>query len=244
MFHIDLINLIVRESRGYRTFSTQMTKRFSISFILAFVLISVSAWAGSIDMPVGKGGDVEFGRSGRTDIWGSGISFSELIDGGKQMNLSWGRLFFSTGRGEGWKGNTLSFAPGGEFAVRGCLGCGHKHDIDGVLMSGTILSAKLTREGKDSVLIVQFVEHLNPALAALMKLPTVSDGEFELLLGPSLLTPSCVVSGVMGGNLSLFTLSEPPSIAVLLTGLFVLFFILGNQRFISRKSRKISQTGS
>jgi hypothetical protein len=220
-----------------------MKTRFSIGLLLTLLSISVSAWAGSVDMPVSKGGDVDFGRSGRTDIWGSGISLSELIDGGKQMDLSWGRLFFSTGRGEGWKGNTLSFAPGGEFAVRGCVGCGRKHDIDGMLMSGTILSAKLTREGRDSVLIVQFVEHMNPALAALMKLPTVSDGEFELMLGPSVLTPSCVVSTVMGGNLSLFTLSEPSSLAVFLTSLFGLFLILNNKRLFPRKCRQISATG-
>jgi hypothetical protein len=221
-----------------------MKKTFPIAAAFTFLLISVSAWAGSIDMPVGKGGDVYFGKSGRTDIWGEGISLTELMDGGKKMNLSWARLFFNTGRGEGWKGNTLSFAPGGDFAVRGCVGCGHRHDIDGLLMSGTILSAKLTREGKDSVLIVQFVEHLNPALAALMKLPDESDGEFELMLGPSLLSPSCVVSTVMGGNLSLFTLSEPSSISVFAGSLFGLFFILGNGRLISRKRRQTSRTGT
>lgn len=212
-----------------------MTKKFLLTIGLALLTLSVSAWAGSVDMPIGKGGTVIFGKSGRTDMWGSGISFTELIDGGKQVDLSWGRLFFTTGRGEGWKGNTLSFAPGGEFSVRGCVGCGHKHDILGVLMSGTILSAKLEKEGNKSVLIVQFLEHLNPALAALMHLPTVSDGEFELVLGPSLMSPSCVVSSVMGGSLNLFTLSEPSSLATLATSLIGLFFILGSGKFGERK---------
>jgi hypothetical protein len=242
MFHVDLNNLIVRESLRYRNLSTKMTKGFSIIAALALLFVSVSAWAGSVDMPIGKGGDVYFGKSGRTDIWGEGISLTKLIDGGKNMNLSWAHLFFNTGRGEGWKGNTLSFAPGGEFAVRGCVGCGHKHDIAGVLLSGTILDARLTREGKDSVLIVQFVEHLNPALAALMKLPTVSDGEFELMLGPSLMSPSCVVSTVLGGNLSLFTLSEPSFIAVFLSGFLGLFFILGWEKLAPRKCRQTSST--
>jgi hypothetical protein len=216
----------------------RMKQRFSAIVTLAFLFISVSAWGGSIDMPIGDGGSVEFGKSGRTDIWGSGISFTELIDGGKQMDLSWGRLFFNTGLGEGWKGNTLSFKPGGEFAVRGCIGCGQKHDILGVLMSGTILDAKLTKVGDRSELIVQFVEHLNPELAALMKLPPVSDGEFELVLGPGLMSPSCVVSSVLGGNLSLFTLSEPSSIAILGSGLFGLFFILGRSRFVRRNKQE------
>ncbi len=213
-----------------------MTKKFFLSIGLALLTLSVSAWAGSIDMPIGKSGTVIFGKSGRTNMWGSGISFTELIDGGKTMDLSWGRLFFSTGRGEGWKGNTLSFAPGGEFSVRGCVGCGHKGDILGVLMSGTILSAKLVKEGNESVLVVQFLEHINPALAALMHLPTVSDGEFSLVLGPSLMSPSCVVSSVMGGNLSLFTLTEPSSIATLATSLVGLCFILGSGKFSRRKT--------
>jgi hypothetical protein len=221
---------------------THMTKKFFLTLGLVLSTLSVSAWAGSIDMPIGKGGTVIVGKSGRTDIWGSGISFTELIDGGKQMDLSWGRLFFTTGRGEGWKGNTLSFAPGGEFSVRGCVGCGHKGDILGVLMSGTVLNAKLVKEGKESVLIVQFLEHLNPALAALMHLPTVSDGEFELVLGPNSTTPSCIVSSVMGGNLSLFTLSEPASIATLITSLLGLCFVLGSgkSKLVRPKAQKIS----
>lgn len=220
--------------------ATQMKRVFPVAVALAFFFISASAWGGSIDMPIGNGGNVEFGKSGRTDIWGSGISFTELIDGGKEMDLSWGRLFFTTGRGEGWKGNTLSFLPGGEFAVRGCIGCGQKHDILGVLMSGTILDAKLTKEGNKSVLVVQFLEHLNPELAALMKLPPVSEGEFELVLGPSLMSPSCVVSTVLGGNLSLFTLSEPSSLAILASSLLGLFFVLRYNSFVPRKRRHTS----
>jgi hypothetical protein len=215
-----------------------MTRKFLAIAAFALLTISAPAWAGSIlQMPVGSGGHVTYGKTGHTDLWGSGITITGIIDGGKALDLSWGRLFFSTGSGEGWKGNTLSFAPGGEFAVRGCVdgnghsgACGRKGDILGVLMSGKFLNAKLVKEGNKTIFIAQFLEQLNPALAALMKLPVDSEGEFEMVLGPGNGTPSCIVDNINGGSMSI--LSEPSSIAVLVTSMIGMFLVLQK---VSRK---------
>lgn len=231
MFHIDFNRVIVRESRRYET-APPMTKKLLAFVAVVTLTVSLPAWAGSIlDMPIDPGGHVTYGKTGRTDLWGAGIGVGGLNDAGKSLDLSWGRLFFETGTGEGWKGNTLNFAPGGEFAVRGCVdgsahsgACGRKGDVLGVLMSGTFLKAKLIKEGGKTIFIAQFLEKLNPALAALMKLPIDSEGEFEMVLGPGGGTPSCIVDNIYGGSMSI--LSEPSEIAILAASLIGLLFAL------------------
>jgi hypothetical protein len=203
-----------------------VNKNFLAIITFTMLLFCPFARAGSIDMPIGHNGRVVYGKGGHTDIWGSGIIFTGLTDGHQALGMSWARLFFSTGQGEGWKGNTLTFAPGGEFSVRGCIGCGHKGDILGVLMSGTFLNAELVKEGNKTIFIAKFLEHLNPALAALLKIPDQSEGELELLLGPGGTTRSCIVDNVTGGSLNLFSLSEPSSLLILATSLVGLFLIL------------------
>jgi hypothetical protein len=150
-------------------------------------------------------------------------------------------LFFVTGKAiESNASSALLFGPGGGFAVRGCLdangdqdrGCGDKNDIRGVLMKGTFLSAELTKQNGQVILVAQFLEQLNPALAKLLNLPTQSEGVMRLILTGST-HPRWNLDTVNGGSLAL--LSEPASIATSATSLAGMILILWWAAFRRRR---------
>jgi hypothetical protein len=215
-----------------------MTRKILQIIPLALLMLCAHAWAGSIDMSLANG-HVVFGKGNRTTVWGYGISILSLMDGGKALDLSSGSLFFTTARSDGFSGNTLFFGPGGEFAIRGCVegdphsgSCGKKNDVRGYLMTGSFLYAKLIKEGSETIFVAQFLEKLNPALAALMHLPAEAEGELEMIMGPGTSTRTCLIDDLYGGSLSV--LSEPASIAVLLSSLAGMIFVL---RFAGRRQR-------
>jgi hypothetical protein len=216
-------------------------QRLCVIFAVAVLSFSAPAWAGSIlDLPVGQGGKVAYGVKGRTPVYGSGIPLTELIYGTKTLGMSSGRLFFVTGKSSTPNSGSLFFAPGGGFAVRGCVdangdqdrGCGDKKDIRGVLMKGTFLGAELTKQNGETILIAQFLEQLNPALAKLLNLPDQSEGVMRLILTGSLGHPCWNLDTVNGGSLAL--LSEPASIATSATSLVGMILILGGTAFRRR----------
>jgi hypothetical protein len=216
-------------------------KRLYVTVALVVMSLSAPAWAGSIlDVPVGKGGKVAFGLKGRTPVRGYAIPLTELEYGTGTLDISSGRLFFVTGKSIKSDPSELLFGPGGGFVVRGCLdangdqdrGCGDKKDIRGVLMKGTFLSAELTKQNGQIILVAKFLEQLNPALAKLLNLPTESEGVMRLILtGPSS-HPCCKLDTVNGGSLSV--LSEPASIATSATSLVGMSLILWGTAFRRR----------
>lgn len=210
-------------------------------FIIAIFLVYMSAfaWAGSLlDIPIGDAGKVRYGNHGHGALQGSGISVAELISGTSTLKTVGGRLSFSTTKGLGQSGDSLLYGTGGQIVMRGCIKESGEHgrwcqkgDIRGVLMRGTFLNARVVDQDGKLFLIAQFIETLNPALAALLGLPVESEGTFDLLLS-SVPSRWGNLEQVVGGSLNL--LSEPSSIAMLISGLLGLFLPFG-VRVISRR---------
>jgi hypothetical protein len=198
-------------------------------FLIAFFMtqLAACAWAGSvIDMPIGDSGKVRYGTHGHTSLEGGGIAINELIYGSQTLE-TFGRLSFITGRGMGQSGDSLLYAPGGGFVIHGCIEAGGRCEVGNsrsVGVRGTFLSAKLVNENGKLMFIAQFIERLNPVLAALLGVPIQSRGTLELLLSNS---TSCglVVNNVEGGSLNI--LSEPSSLATLASSLFGLLLSVG-----------------
>lgn len=218
---------------------TKSKNNIWVFILLPVLFLSAPAWAGPVlQLQIGNAGQVRFGSHGRSGIVGSGLSITDMTFGNEILNMFGGHLFFLTGRGDGQNGNTFSYGPGGKFAVRGCVDadsdndnkCGGKGDIKGVLMSGTFLDAKLVKENGEILLMAQFVEQLNPALAALLNLPTQSIGNLDLVLAPSGQFRYWTLTNVNGGTLGL--LPEPSSIVLMATSAVGLFLLLGSNTLL------------
>jgi hypothetical protein len=206
--------------------------------ILGFLLAAAStAWAAGPILDVGNRGIVAY-RNGRGAVNGMGLSISELIFGDENVRVLGGTFNFRTGALDGSKAMTAFYGPGGHFVIRGCVDtkaalnprwCG-QGDIKGTLVTGSFLSANLVQEKNgEMILIAQFVEHLNPELAALLDLPITSDGALDLTLAGAPGHPGWIIDPVEGGSLSLL-LSEPSSIAMLGVSLLGLYAILAAVR--------------
>jgi hypothetical protein len=221
-------------------------------YIIAIFLIHISAvaWAGSIvDIPVGDTGWVRYGLHGRSVLEGGGIAITELIYGTKTLD-TFAKLSFGTARGLGQSGDSLLYGPGGSIVITGCIeragqqghGC-RKGDFRGVLMRATFLNAKLVDDNGKLMLIAQFVERLNPALAAMLGVPDQSLGSMDLLLS-NLTSHAWAVDKVDAGSLNI--LSEPSSLATLGSSLLGLLLAFGARLDHSRgqsRSRGLNRIG-
>jgi len=214
-------------------------------YIVAIFLIHISAlaWAGSIvDMPIGDAGKVRYGVHGHTQLQGNGIAIYELIYGTKTLDTL-ARMSFTTARGMGQSGDSLLYGRGGGIVIRGCIeqnskqGC-HKGDPGGVIMRGTFLDAKLIDDNGQLMLVAEFIEKLNPALAAMLGVPVRSEGTMELFLTNVAARRWAVLDKVDGGSLNI--LSEPSSIATLGSSLLGLFLAFGVSLIIRRDTPKIT----
>lgn len=206
-------------------------KRGAHFLLISLFFFSVSAWAGAVlQMPIGDTGHVWYGIHGRSSAIGAGITISDLVYGTDTLDLLGTRLFFITGKGMGRNGNTLSYGPGGELVVRGCVDtngnrwCKGKGDVRGILMKGTFLDAKIVNEDGEIIFLAQVLEHLNPTLAAMLNLPTEFTATLDLVLSASGGWRWLQKDNVNGGSLTV--LSEPPSIALMGSGLTGLCLIL------------------
>jgi hypothetical protein len=198
-------------------------------FLFTFFMthLAACAWAGSvIDMPIGNAGKVGYSTQGHVPLEGGGLTINELIYGSKTLQ-TFGQLSLITGRRVGQSGDSLLFAPGGGFVIHGCIEAGGRCEVGNsrsVGVRGTFLSAKLVNENGKLMFIAQFIERLNPVIAAMLGVPIQSRGTLELLLSN---TASCgfTVKDVEGGSLNI--LSEPSSLATLGSSLFGLFLSAG-----------------
>lgn len=197
-----------------------MRKKFGRGALFA-ILLATAAWAGPIaNFPLGPG-KVWYGTdNGGHDAVGL-MKINELILGSETLSVLNGNMNFKTGKSLGTTGGDTFFAPGGTFTVRGCVDLDggarcDKHDIRKVLVSGTFLSTEIMKEHGETILVAQFVEYLNPELAALLKLPdTALKGTLEMVLSQTRSTPVSAAGQVDGGYLSILSLSEPASILLL-----------------------------
>ncbi len=212
-------------------------RRYFVSMLGLFLLLPSLSWAGPV-WDVGNKGRVIY-HQGRGDVNGFEIPISQLIFGAEDLKILGGHFAFTTGNLTGLQPGEELFGPGGHFIVRGCIDvtgasegwCGKK-DIRGTLMTGTFLNAKLIQENGQLVLVAEFLEQINPQLAAMLHEPSESDGLLELTLTGNPKLYGWTVDTVTGGSLSL--LSEPSSIVTLGLGLIGLFSVLWASRIRRR----------
>jgi hypothetical protein len=211
-----------------------MTNFRPLVLIIGCLLASIPAWAGSIT-ETGKIGKVIY-REGQGAVNGFLISNLQLIFGSEDLGILNERFAFTTGNLLSSQSGNESFDAGGHFIVRGCVAsngdgsCGAE-DIRGTLITGTFLNGKLVQENGQWVLIAELVEHINPALAALLHEPTTSDAMLQLSLSGDPKITGWTVDGVTSGSISL--LSEPASVVIFTASLIALCLV-----FIARRSRQ------
>jgi hypothetical protein len=218
-----------------------MAKYYRWSFAILIFHISAFAFAGSVvDMPIGDIGRVRYGPYGHSALEGRHIAIRELISGEKTL-YSFASLSFNTAKGMGKSGDSLLYGPGGQIVVRGSVRRGvGKAPFRGILMRGTFLDAKLVDDDGKLTLVADFVEHLNPLIAAMLGVPVESRGTLDLLLSDHSSHP-WIVDRVTGGSLNI--LSEPPSVATLGSSLLGLLLAVGASGIIRRGNCKNRNLG-
>lgn len=197
-------------------------RKLGATVLFAALLAGAPAWAGSIlELPINDGGIVwlQAGtRHHRAD--GAGIKINELVFGADTLSVLNGMMSFTTGNSISASGGNFSFGPGGKITVSGCVSLDgaaqcDKNDFRGVLISGTFLGTKILKEQGEWIMVAQFVEQLNPELAALLKLPdSEMKGILELQVTRAKGRPYWP-HPVDGGYLEVSSLPEPTSIWLL-----------------------------
>jgi hypothetical protein len=245
-FHIDYC----LQSKDNPPFILSATVQMRIPrryFALLFSLIvaAVPAWAGPV-WNVNDRGTIIY-HEGRGPVSGFRLSIASLIFGSEDLQVRDGRFAFTTGAMTGVESGDELFGAGGRFILAGCVKpggangriCGAK-DIGGILITGQFLNAKLIQEDGQTILVAELVEHINPALAALLHESTTTDALLELDLSGSPRKWGWTVDGVDGGSIS--ALSEPASIEIFggsLIGLFP-FILAGSAMRRSQQSKQDS----
>jgi hypothetical protein len=211
-----------------------MKKNILVTILFAMTLAKIPASGSSIlDLRVGTGGTISYNRKGpRTALRGKGIKITELTYGADALPVI-GRMIFSTGNLTRFDSTEWLFGSGGKITVRGCVDLNLDHDtrcdkgdFKGTLLTGTFLNADVVNENGTKILDAQFLDQINPKLAAFLGMPATSElfqGELELDFSGRGIPPRPIWhSKVYGGYLQPQAAPEPASIFLLGAGLVAL----------------------
>jgi len=205
-----------------------MKKSILVAILFALAVETIPASGSSIlDLDVGTGGSISYWRSGpSTALRGQGIKITELTYGADALPVL-GRMIFSTGNLTSFNSTDWFFGGGGKITVIGCVDrdldtkC-DKGDIRGTLLTGTISNAHVFNENGTKILEAQFLDQINPELAAFLGMSAISQlyhGELELAFSGRVTPPHSIWhTQVYGGYIKPLAIPEPASIFLLGAG--------------------------
>jgi hypothetical protein len=213
-----------------------MKKNIVVTILFALALAKIPASASSnLDLQVGTRGDISYWYSGpSTALRGYYVKITELTYGADALPMI-GRMFFSTGNLTHFNSTEWFFGGGGKITVWGCVDRNLDHDtqcdkrdFNGTLLTGTFLNAHVTNENGTKIMEAQFLDQINPQLAAFLGMPATSklyQGELELAFsdrGRAIPPRSLWDSEIYGGYVKPLAVPEPASIFLLGAGLAAL----------------------